>query len=110
MFTRADVINQAFRRLGIGAEDEAVTGDAFAFASRALDGIAAEIENETGEAVEVDTVAAQSFLPMANLLAVEIAPAYEVAPRDSRGRAWARLLATLRSDDREDVPTEAQYF
>ena len=110
MFTRADVINQALRRLNLVAEDEQATGDTFAYASRTLDGIAGEIAGELGEALNVEAVEAARFAPMANLLAVDVAPAYGLGAPDTRGRAWARLMATLRSDDREDIPDRVTFY
>jgi len=44
---RLDVINRAMRRIGVKAEDEALTADQFANASEVLDTLLAELAGET---------------------------------------------------------------
>lgn len=102
--SRTDVINRAFRILRIKAEDEALTADQFANGGGVLDSLFAELQNEAPIAWALDGPPLVSFQPLAMLLAVELAPEYPPAvPPTTRGLAWRRLMATIRSDDRVDV-------
>lgn len=106
MKTSLDVIDQAYRRLGIKAEDEQLTADQRAYAGTTMDGLHAELSTILPLPWWPDMIPDAVFLPLANLLAVELAPAYEIAT-EPRGRAFARLMAVLRPDDRppyEPVP------
>lgn len=104
MPTRLEVINRAFRILGVKAEDEALTADQVANGGDVLDSLFAELGNEATITWTLDTTPEMSFQPLARYLAVELAPEYPpaVAPT-TRGLAWRRLMATIRSDDRVDV-------
>jgi hypothetical protein len=51
----------------------------------------------------------EAFIPLANLLAVEISPDFGGALPQSRGSALLRLLSVLRPDDRTDI-SEPEYF
>lgn len=104
MPTRLEVINRAFRILGVKAEDEALTADQVANGGNVLDSLFAELGNEATIAWTLDTTPEMSFQPLARYLAVELAPEYPPAvPPTTRGLAWRRLMATIRSDDRVDV-------
>lgn len=109
--TRNDIITAAMRRLGIVAADETITADQSAYGGDVLEGLIAEIGDEAGAALtwDLDTAPAKSGRLLANLLAVEIAPQYSVAPPEPRGIAWLRLMGSIRPDDRQDI-AEPEYF
>lgn len=107
MKTRLDVINRAFRRLGIKSEDEALTADQIANGGEVLDALIEEIGALAPVPFTVDAVPHEAFIPLSNLLAVEIGPDYVVATQ-SRGAALMRVLGVIRPDDR--VETEAEYY
>lgn len=98
MLTRRDIIETAFRRIGVVAEDEPATADQFKTAKTLLAQIEAEISAPDWTAGYPETVALQ----VAMLLAVDLAQAYSVAPRDRRGRALMRLRAITNPDDRDE--------
>lgn len=102
MATTLDIVQLAFRRLEIKAEDEALTADQESYGSEILRSIFAEVQNETDTTWTLDDVPSASVVPLANLLAVELAPSYgrSMGPR---GLAWRRLMATIRADDRIGV-------
>jgi hypothetical protein len=104
MPTRLDVIERAFRILTVKAEDESLTADQLANGGAVLDSLFAELGNEATISWTLDTTPQVSFQPLARYLAVELAPEYPpaVAPT-TRGLAWRRLMATIRSDNRVDV-------
>lgn len=101
--TRLDVVTRALRRIGVAAEDEAPTADQIANAGAVLDSLFAELQGEATITWTLETTPAVSFVPLANLLAVEMAPEYGQPAPEGRPRAWRRLMATIRSDEREDV-------
>lgn len=103
MATRLDVIERAFRIIGVKAEDEGLTADQLANGGDVLDSLFAELGNETTISWTLDTTPTMSFQPLAMLLAVEIAGEYSAPKPTTRGLAWRRLMATIRSDNREDV-------
>lgn len=111
--TRLDVIEQAFRRLGIKAEDEALSADQLAYAGNTLDALYAEIRRHAPMNWWPDDIPSESFIPLANLLASEIGPAYEV-PTEPRSRAYMRLMAVMRPNDVQEVDgvsnAAADYF
>lgn len=109
MPTRADIVEMAFRRLGLKAEDQEITADQFAYASGVLDALHAEVSETAPVPFWPDGVTDTAALGMASLLAAELGPSYMV-PSEPRGRAMARLLAAIRSDTREDQNAEARYF
>jgi hypothetical protein len=103
MTTRLDIIQLAFRRLQIVAEDEAITSDMEAYGGTILDSLYAEIAVESYPLWFLTDVPPASVHPLANLLAVEIAPAYGRAAPDTRGRAWRRLMATVRRSNIDEA-------
>lgn len=105
MKTNSDVIEQAYRRLGIKAEDEALTADQRAYAEATLEALAAELRESGPVTWFPDRIPQNVFIPLANLLAAEIGPAFSV-PVEPRGRAYMRLMAVMRPDDR-DPETQA---
>lgn len=102
MATRTDVIERAFRILGVKAEDEALTADQYANGGDVLDSLFAELENEYAISWTLDTTPDVSFQPLGLLLAVELAGEYGRPRPASRPAAWRRFMATVRSDNRDD--------
>lgn len=101
--TRLEVVQQAHRRLGVLSVDEEPTDDQFVYASDTLDAVFEECKTVQGMAFTwaLDAVPDAAFLALSNLLAVEIAPHYEVAA-EPRHRAMGRLRAYAFPDDRPD--------
>ena len=106
MKTNLDVIEQAFRRLGIRAEDEALSADQRAYAETTLETLTAEVAEEAPVEWVSDSIPDKVFIPLANLLAAEIGPSYSV-PAEPRGRALIRLMAVIRPDDRDQEVIDA---
>lgn len=102
MATRADVIALALRRLGVVAADEAPDADAYAYCDRVLVSIYREMEEQVTMPFELSDIANQYLVPLANLLAVEVAQHYAVQA-EPRSRAWSRFRATIVDDDRPDL-------
>lgn len=103
MATEAQVIAQAHRRLGVLSAEEAPTDDMVAYGAETLALILAELRADGLPLVSVGGVVADGLaLPLAMLLATDLAPHYEVPPRDARSRCVARLRAILYPDDRPD--------
>lgn len=109
MRTRLDVVTRALRRIGVAAHDEAPTADQIDNAGAVYDALLIEIGAETGTAIYGDSVDEAVFVPLANLLAVEIAPDFGVAMPTTRGAALIRLLGVLRPDYRTYI-SEPEYF
>lgn len=97
MKTRREVIDQAMRKLGVLAEDEVLTAAQIAEADEVLQGLYGELEAEVAPSWTIDDVPQAAFLPLANLLASELAASFRVAPPVTRANAWLRLLANLRA-------------
>lgn len=95
------VIEQAFRRLGIKSEDEALTADQRAYADATLDALHAELSQAAPMPFWPTEIPQALVIPLANLLAVEIGPSYGVAV-EPRGRPLARVMAVIRPDDRSE--------
>ena len=106
---RIDVINRAMRRIGVKAEDETLTDDQITSVGEVYDMLISELGTEVLLPFSGAAVPFKVFIPLANLLAVEIAPDYGVPPMTTRGSAYGRVLAVLRPDDRAEVP-EFRYF
>lgn len=96
------MIERAFRILGIKAEDEALTADQLANGGDVLDSLYAELGNETTISWALSATPDKSFQPLAMLLAVELAGEYGRPRPATRGLAWRRFMATVRSDNRDD--------
>lgn len=107
MKTRLDVINRAFRKIGVKAEDEALTADQYENGGEVLDMLFAEVNSRATEihgqsfGFDLETLPDAAFLPLANLLAVELAPEYGANIPMSRGSAILRLLSVEFPDDRD---------
>ena len=109
MPTRRDVINRAFRFLGVVAEDESMTADQEAFAGVLLDSVYDEISDETPPDFTIEDIPAISATHMAMLLAADLAPSYSRPPPISRGKAMLRLMGSIRPDNRAEI-TEPEYY
>lgn len=114
MKTRADVINRAFRMIGVKAEDEALTADQFANGGEVLDALFAEIDTRAtqihGTALDftLATVPDDAFLPLSGALAASVAAEYQVQAPASREASILRLLSVLYPDNRETA--EAVFY
>ncbi len=102
--TRLEVVTRAHRRLGGLSPDETLTADQIATGGEILVGLVDELQATQGLTLswDADSVPDGLYLPMAYLLAVDLAPEYEVAPRDTRARLIAQVRAYELPDDRED--------
>ena len=103
MTTRADIIQLAFRRIQVASEDETITSDQESYGGTVLDSLYAEIAEECHPLWFLTDVPAQTVHPLANLLAVEIAPAYGRSAPETRGQAWRRVMATVRRNNIDEA-------
>lgn len=100
--TRQEVALQALRMLGVVAADEPATDDQMAGALAVLDGIWAEVLADAPADWDIVTgTPMKSFVPLAQMLAADLAAEYGVQPPMTRARARLRLLASYRTDDRD---------
>lgn len=102
MPTRADVITRALRRLGVVAKDDAPDADDEALAGEVLDALFVEVQETQAVTWALSAVPDEAFLPLANLLACDVAPDFSVAAPTPRAVALRRLLAVIRPDNRAD--------
>lgn len=105
MATRQEVITRALRRLGVVAEDENPGPDANAQAGAVLDSIFAEVGQSVTVTWTLATVPDYALVPLANLLAAELAgeyPTSEARMLAPRSVAWMRLMGLVRADNRTD--------
>lgn len=102
--TRDEIIDAAFRRIGVKSIDTPLSADEEAYGASILEGLFAELQTSQDLTITwtLDTTPDGIFPAMANYLAVEIAPSYFVAPPESRARAIQRIRTYLLTDDRED--------
>ena len=102
--TAYEVVALAHRRLGVLSADEALQADQYEFGVSVLEGVIAELEAVQGLALTWDetNVPDGLFLPVAYLVAADLAAHYEIAPRDTRGRLILQIRAYELPDDRED--------
>ena len=91
--TKREIATRALRRIGVVAHDEAATADQYAVAEDALVSLYAELNASNGFSMTFgpDAVPDDYFLPMAYLLAVEIAPDFTRPAPDRRNTALLRL-------------------
>lgn len=106
MATNHDVITRALRRIGVTAKDETPGADDFTQCADILSGVYAEIASMGVVLWPDNDIPATVYLPLATLLATEVAQDYAVAPPMSRAGAMQRLLAVIQSDDRTGGPED----
>lgn len=100
--TREEVALQALRMLGVVAADEPATSHQMSGALSVLDGIWAEVSASAPADWDIVTgTPMKSFVPLAQMLAADLAAEYGVQPPMTRARARLRLLASYRTDDRD---------
>lgn len=108
MKTRLDVINRAMRRLGVKAEDEALTADQILNVGEVLDALVEELAEDAGITWTSNTVPDEVFVPLANLLAAHVGPDYGIQT-GAIGGLKLRVLAAVRPDDRTDIAAPVLY-
>ncbi len=101
--TRLDCIAMAHRRIGVLSADEAPSADMESYAGDTLDALFDELKEVEKMSITwaLSAVPSQAFLPLSYLLAVEIAPHYQVAS-EPRARAMHRMRAYAFPNDVED--------
>lgn len=110
MATKQDVIDMAFNRLGMGVAGDVIEGGLQVMAARFLDAHFKLVERESPAYwSNGGDIPQEALLPLADLLAVDIAPSFAMAAPVSRGRAVLNLLGVIRPDDRLDIPAP-EYF
>lgn len=101
--TRDEVALRALRLLGVVASDEPATADQAQGALMVLDSIWAEVRDEAQATWDIATgVPQEAFVPLANLLAAEMAGEYATPAPMTRPRAKLRLLAVIRKAEQRD--------
>jgi hypothetical protein len=95
-----EIVAMAHRRLGLLSVDETPSADQDAFATEVLIGILGELETVHQISISEDSVPDGLFLPVAYLLACDLAAHYDEPARDSRAQMIARIRAAELPDDR----------
>lgn len=91
------VIEKALKRIGVLAQDENATAEQYADANDILEGLSAEIEREAPMPWSVlGGVPDEAFNPLWMLLAVDLAGFYGLPAPETRGRAMARVMGSVR--------------
>jgi len=103
MAAKIDIIQMALRRINVVAEDEPATADQEAYVGSVLDSLYAEIAQQSYPLWFLTDVPDEAVRPLANLLAVEIAPDYSRAAPDTRAKAWRRLMAVVRKNNIDEA-------
>lgn len=103
MAAKIDIINMALRRIRVVAEDEPATSDQAAYVGAILDSLYAEIAEQSYPLWFLTDVPDQAVRPLANLLAVEIAPDYARVAPEARAKAWRRLMAVVRKNNIDEA-------
>lgn len=99
--TDKEVALRGLRLIGVVAADEPATADQMSAALLVLSSVWAEVQAEAPATWDIVTgVPPEAFMPLAHLLAAELAGEYGVAAPMSGARAKLRLLAVIRLDDR----------
>ncbi|MDQ7262700.1 hypothetical protein NM680_12950 [Paracoccus sp. PS-1] len=98
--TREETALRALRLIGVVATDEPGSADQMQGALMVLDSIWTEVRDEAQATWDIATgVPQDAFVPLANLLAAELAGEYAVPSPMSRARAKLRLLAVIRKTE-----------
>lgn len=106
MATEQDVIKLALRDCQVSAEDEEVTADQFAFCSRVLRSIFAELSGEADPQFSLAAINERFEWPLALYLSAQVAPTYNAQSSMSKGGAKLRLMALINPDMRPTVHQE----
>jgi len=110
MPTRNDVIAMAFNRMGMGLfAGQAPEAHEGQLADALLVSAFEECQEEALAPWSLDDVPQEAVMPLATLLAVDLAPSFNMAPIERRGTAKLRVMALIRPDDRlyDETP---RYF
>lgn len=102
MATRDEVSTRALRKIGVVAEDLDATAAQLTHVGEQLDSLFADISSKVALAWDLATVPSAAFVPLSNLLAVEIAGEYTRPAPMTYARAFARLMSIIRENDMED--------
>lgn len=102
--TSLNVAEKAHRLLGLLSVDETPSADQYAYAADTLEALFAEMQTVQGMTPTwtVETVPEAAFLPLSQLLAVEIGQHYGVQT-ETRARAVMRLRAYAFENDIVDL-------
>jgi hypothetical protein len=103
MATKRDLMEMAYRRCGVVAEDEPMTADQAATAEAIADSAFAGLQAEAPVVWTLDAIPTIALLPLVMVLAYDLAIHNSEAPKETRGRAVIRYLSVVRPDDREDA-------
>lgn len=99
------VITQAFRRIGVGGVGDPLSAEEVAEGRLHLDALFAELEAghgfDFGYALAESDVPPEQIMPLAWLLAVDIAPSFDRPLPESRERAIFRLRAVTHPYERD---------
>ena len=101
MADRQDIVNLALRNLNVISLGERASGDQFTYGKTVLDALFAEFGLDATISWDLDTVPTVAEFALADLLASELAIHYGVQYKP-RSRAWGRLRAIVKADDRTD--------
>lgn len=101
--TRLDVITRALRGVAVVPHDETPDHGIAAETGAVLDALFAEIETAKNVSWDLTAVPDEAFIPLANLLAAEVAPMFQTVPPFTRPVSWMRLMAVIRPNDMEDA-------
>lgn len=104
---RQDVIRLAFRRLGMGVNGEPIQAEWRGLASDYIDAIIGELEGviDFSEAA----IPARALLPLADVIAADLAPAFAMAAPRSRHMAKLALMGAVRPDDRTEIADPVMF-
>ncbi len=103
--TSLEVVAEAHRRIKVLSNDRDPSSDMVTYGQSQLSGLFEELTNAPHSMVfawTLETVPEYMWRPLSWLLAHDIAPHYEIAPRDSYATAMGRVRAIAFPDDRED--------
>ena len=109
MPTQRDVIERAFRFLGVVADDEAMTASQESNGTALLESLYAEMENEAPPYWTIDEIPAGAATFVAMALAADLSTMYPGTPPMSRGAALLRVYGTSRPDDRPEIVLPEYY-
>lgn len=112
MRTKSELITRALRRLRVVAMDEQASADQEAVVAETLQALEEELQRSFGIVIPLsssDEIEDDVFLPLAYLLAAEIAPEFAVPSPERRSTALIRLRSVTNPNDKA-APTKAEYY